>query len=59
MFRVKLRLRKYMYSLQRKRLADTPFLLGTLAFSGCYGYFNRANISARSSDTPSSLCTNM
>src|SRR6218665_2674812 len=64
MFRVKLRRRKY--SLQRKRLTDTAFLrqvqpVGTLAFSGRYGYFNRANISARISDTPSSLhvCTDV
>ena len=70
MFRVKLRLRKQ--SLQRKRLADTAFLrqirlsygdtaflLSTLAFSCSYGYFNRANISAGSSDTPSLLCTNV
>jgi len=64
MFRVKLRLRKY--SLQRQRLADkgfltadTAFLLSTLAFSCSYAYFNRANISAGSSDTPSLLCTNV
>src|SRR6218665_3408656 len=39
--------------------ADTAFLLGTLAFIGSYCYFNRANISVRSSDTPSSLCINV
>src|SRR6218665_1512264 len=39
--------------------ADTAFLLCTLDFSGSYGYFNRANISAGSSDTPSLLCTNV
>ena len=57
MFRVKLRLWKY--SLQRERLADMAFLLSKLAFSSSYGYFNRANIPAGSSDTPSLLCTNV
>jgi len=59
MFRVKLGLRLRRYSLQRKRLADTAFLLSTLAFSGSNGYFNRANISAGSSDTPFLVCTNV
>jgi len=56
MFHRKLRRRKYSLSM---RSADMVFLLSTLAFSGSYGDFNRANISAESSDTLSSLCTNV
>jgi len=56
MFLIQLRHRKYSLCM---RSADTAFLLSILAFSGSYGDFNRANISAGSSDTLSSLCTNV
>src|SRR6218665_1784807 len=65
MFRVKLRLRKYIFTAAQALgrygflTSETAFLLSTLAFSGSYGYFNRANISAGSSDTPSLLFTNV
>src|SRR6218665_993590 len=71
MFRVKLRLRgsshcsasawqiRLSYGRYGFLTADTAFLLSTLAFSCSYGYFNRANISTGSSDTPSLLCTNV
>jgi len=45
--------------LQQYLFHRAAFLLSTLAFSGSYGYFNRANISARSSDMPSLLCNNV
>ena len=41
MFRVKLRLRKYRYSLQRKRLADTAFLRQIRLSYGRYGFLTK------------------
>ena len=65
MFRVKLRDTPEVFTAAKALgrygflTADMAFLRGTLVFSGSYGYFNMANISAGSSDSPSLLCTNV